>query len=114
MALVSQADLLAGLRHGLRPNPRANIYHLGESCQRCINLKNEISPARQCSVKSSEIFEAKGTKKPRRFARLIAMVSCHGPNLGLRLESGTATENRTPINEMKTRCTNRYTIAAKL
>ncbi len=27
--------------------------------------------------------------------------------------NGTATENRTPINEMKTRCTNRYTIAAK-
>ena len=26
---------------------------------------------------------------------------------------GTATENRTPINEMKTRCTNRYTIAAE-
>ena len=30
------------------------------------------------------------------------------------LKIGTATENRTPINEMKTHCTNRYTIAAKL
>ena len=28
-------------------------------------------------------------------------------------KNGTATENRTPINEMKTRCTNRYTIAAE-
>ena len=29
-------------------------------------------------------------------------------------KNGTATENRTPINEMKTRCTNRYTIAAEM